>query len=134
MIDLARREGADSIARAMLPKLLGETTWREQPDLAQAVGRMIRANTSEAIAAALGALRDRPDCTPMLPSITCPTLIIAGEEDALIARAESDAMHQGIPGARLVVLPRVGHLANLEDPGGFTAAMFQPFLSTERSP
>jgi pimeloyl-ACP methyl ester carboxylesterase len=129
MIDLARREGADSIARAMLPKLLGETTWREQPDLAQAVGQMIRANTSEAIAAALAALRDRPDCTPMLPSIACPTLVIAGEEDALIPRAETDAMHGAIPGARLVFLPRIGHLANLEDPRGFNDFMVKA-LST----
>jgi len=106
MIELARRDGPESIARAMLPKLLGETTWREQPDLAQAIGHMIRANTSEAIAAALTALRDRPDSTSLLPSIDCPTLVIAGKEDALIPRADTEAMHTGIKGARLVMLPR----------------------------
>jgi pimeloyl-ACP methyl ester carboxylesterase len=129
MIELARRGGPEAIARAMLPKLLGETTWREQPDLAQAVGQMIRANTSEAIAAALSALRDRPDSTPLLPSIDCPTLVIAGDEDALIPRADAEAMHTGIKGARLVMLPRVGHLGNLEDPPGFTDALCG-FLTT----
>ena len=129
MIELARREGPEAIAKAMLPKLLGEATRREQPDLAQAVGQMIRANTSEAIAAALAALRDRPDSTPLLSSIDCPTLIIAGEEDALIPRADTDAMHQGLKGAQLVVLPRVGHLANLEDARGFTNAL-SGFLTT----
>ena len=123
MIELARREGPEAIARAMLPKLLGETTWREQPDLAEAVGQMVRANTSEAIAAALAALRDRPDSAPLLPSIDCPTLVIAGEEDALIPRADADAMHKGIKGAQLVMLPRVGHLGSLENPAGFTDAL-----------
>ena len=123
MIELARREGPEAIARAMLPKLLGEATRREQPDLAQAIGQMIRANTSEAIAAALTALRDRPDSSPLLSSIDCPTLIVAGEEDALIPRADADAMHAGINGSRLVMLPRAGHLGNLEDPRGFNEAL-----------
>jgi pimeloyl-ACP methyl ester carboxylesterase len=131
MIDLARREGAEAIARAMLPKLFGETTWREQPDLAEVVGRMIRANTGDAIAAALVALRDRPDSTPLLSSIDCPTLIVAGDEDAIIPRADADAMHTGIRGSRLVVLPRVGHLANVEDSRGFNAAVAD-FLSAVR--
>jgi pimeloyl-ACP methyl ester carboxylesterase len=32
-------------------------------------------------------------------------------------------MHMGINGARLVMLPRVGHLGNLENPPGFTNAL-----------
>ena len=123
-IELVRRDGPESVARAMLATLLGETTRRGQPDLVQAVGQMIRANTIDAIAAALGALRDRPDSTPMLASIACPTLVIAGEEDAIVPRAETEAMQRAIPGSRLVVLPRVGHLGNLEDPSGFNGALY----------
>lgn len=130
MIELARHEGPDAIARAMLPKLIGATTWREQPDLGEAVGRMIRANSSEAIAAALGALRDRPDSTPLLETIDCPTLIIGGEEDALIPRTDTDAMHAAITGSRLVMLPRVGHLGNLEDARGFNSALAEFLLGS----
>lgn len=124
MIDLVKRDGAESVARAMLPKLLGETAWREQPDLVDAVGQMIRANTPEAIAGALGALRDRPDRTPLLKSISCPTLIIAGEEDTIIPRTDAGAMHEGIGQSQLVVLPRAGHLGNLEAPAAFNEAMY----------
>ena len=130
MIDLVRKEGADAVARVMLPKLLGETTWGQQPDLAEAVGRMIRANRVEAIAAALGALRDRPDSTPLLGTITCPALIMAGDEDALIPKSDTDAMLSGIKHARLVMLRNVGHLGNLEDARGFTNAL-TAFLSQE---
>ncbi len=125
LIEMVRKDGAEAIVRVMLPKLLGETTWREQPDLAQAVGRMVRANTREAIVAALAALRDRPDSTPLLSSIDCPALIVAGDEDAVIPRADAEAMHTRITGSTLAMLPRVGHLANLEDPRGFTDALSQ---------
>ena len=124
MIELVRRDGPKSIARLMLPKLLGETTRREQPDVVEAVGRMVRANSSDAIAAALAALRDRPDSTPMLASIACPTLVVSGDEDAVVPRAETEAMQGAIPRSRLVVLPRVGHLGNLEAPQAFSKALY----------
>jgi 3-oxoadipate enol-lactonase len=129
LIDLVRRDGPEGIVRAMLPKLLGDTTWREQPDLAEAVGKMARANSSEAIAAALAAMRDRPDSTPMLSLISCPALVIAGGEDAIIPGDETVAMHRAIKGSRLIVLPRAGHLGNLEDPRGFTSVMYAHFMS-----
>jgi 3-oxoadipate enol-lactonase len=123
MAALAVREGAAAVAAEMLPKLLGETTQREQPDLSEAVGRLIEVNTPEAIAAATLALKRRPDSTPLLSSIAVPTTIICGEEDVLTPPAESEAMHRAIGGSELVVLPRAGHLSNLESPMAFSAAL-----------
>jgi pimeloyl-ACP methyl ester carboxylesterase len=118
LIALVRQDGPVAIAREMLPKLLGETTRREQPDLVEAIDRLIRMNSADGLAAALAAMRDRPDSTSLLPTIACPTTIITGDEDTAVPAAESEAMHRLIPGSRLVVLPKVGHLSNLGD-GGF---------------
>jgi len=123
MADLVAREGAAGVAREMLPKLLGETTRRDQPDLTDAVRRLIEVNTPEAIGAAIQALKTRPDSTPLLASIACPTLIICGEEDVLTPMADSEAMHAAIAGSRLVRLPGAGHLSNLENPIGFNDAI-----------
>ena len=123
MIAAVRNEGTSAVARAMLPKLLGGTTARDQPDLIEAVDRMIRMNAPEPIAAALAALRDRPDRTPRLGEIRCPTAIVAGAEDAVIAVEEAEAMQRAIPGSQLTVLPRVGHLSNLEAPDAFDAVL-----------
>jgi pimeloyl-ACP methyl ester carboxylesterase len=123
MLELIAREGAAGVAREMVPKLLGEMTRREQPDLSEAVTRLIVANPPEAIAAAVRAMRDRPDSTPLLARLGCPVTIVHGAEDALVPVSEAEAMHAAIPGSRLVVLPRAGHLSNLEDPSGFTAAV-----------
>ena len=123
MLAVAQREGAAGVARDMLPKLLGETTKREQPDLIDAVRGLIEANSVEGISAGLRALKTRPDRTSELGSIACPTLIVAGDEDAIIPMADTAVMHRGIAGADLVVLPRVGHLSSLEDPLGFNRAL-----------
>ena len=84
---------------------------------------MIRMNSTEGIAAALAAMRDAPDSTPLLPAITCPTTIVTGDEDTLIPPAESDAMHAPFPAHRLVIIPKAGHLTNLEGPGHCSTAL-----------
>jgi pimeloyl-ACP methyl ester carboxylesterase len=123
LIALVEREGPAAIAREMMPKLLGATTQREQPDLADAIDRMIRMNSAEAIAAALAAMRDRADSTPLLPTIACPTTIVTGGEDAIIPAAEGAAMHSLIPASRLVVIPKVGHLSNVEGSDLFSTVL-----------
>ncbi|HXT69606.1 MAG TPA: alpha/beta fold hydrolase [Vicinamibacterales bacterium] len=125
MIALAREEGAAATAAQMVPKLLGETTKAQQPDLVDAVRRLIIMNSPDGIVAGLGALRDRPDSTPLLASVNCPTLIIAGDEDSIINVSEAETMHAAIPGSHLVVLPRTGHLGNLEQPNAWRTALDQ---------
>lgn len=123
MIALANAEGVEAVAREMVPKLLGATTQRRQPDLADAVRRLIVVNSVEGVTAALSALKTRPDMTPRLAEIECPTLVIAGEEDVIIPVSEAEAMHAGIKGSSLVVMPKVGHLSNLEEPIGWGRAL-----------
>jgi len=123
MIELASRDGAAGVAREMLPKLLGDTTRREQPDLLDAVRRLIEANTTEGLVSAIRAMKMRVDSALLLPSVACPTLIVTGDEDALIPQSESETMRLAIPGAELVVVPRAGHLSNLEAPRAFNDAL-----------
>jgi 3-oxoadipate enol-lactonase len=123
MLELLLREGPAAVARDLAPKLLGETTRREQPDLIDAVTRLAVVNPPDALAAAIRAMRDRPDSTPLLSRLSCPVTIVHGAEDALIPVSEAESMHEAIAGSRLVVLPGVGHLSNLEDPAGFNAVV-----------
>jgi len=118
------REGATALAREMVPKLLGATTRSQQPDLVDVVTHLIEMNSKEALIAAVRALKERPDSTPMLASIACPTTIVAGEEDTIIPMSDVEAMKSAIPKARLVLLPRVGHLSNLEAPAAFIDVLY----------
>lgn len=122
-LDLLAREGTAGLAKAMLPKVLGETTRRDQPDLVEAVDRLMRANPPEALRAAVVAMRDRPDSTPVLQSATCPALILGGGEDTLIPSSALTDLRDALPDGELEIRPNVGHLSNLEDPAAFNDAL-----------
>jgi len=124
MLAIVARDGSSGVAREMLPKLLGATSAREQPDLSDAVRRIIEGNTSAGLAAAIGAMKIRPDSTAVLSALACPVTIVCGAEDVITTPAEHEAMQRGVPGAGLEIIPDAGHLSNLENPAAFTAALF----------
>ena len=123
LIERIRGEGVSVLLQQSLPKLLGATTHTTRPELVQRVHTEILKNDPQGVIDALQAMADRRDSTDLLASIACPTLIIAGAEDELIPSAQAQEMQQRIRGAQLVILPHAGHLANLEDPPGFQAAL-----------
>lgn len=118
-----RRDGLESLASAMLPKLLGKTTLESNPAVVDQVQRMVLANAPDGVADSLLAMGDRNDSTVLLPSIACPTLVVAGDEDAFIPPAEAQAMQREIPGARLEIITKAGHLVSLERPAAFEEAV-----------
>jgi pimeloyl-ACP methyl ester carboxylesterase len=77
----------------------------------------------EAFIGQLEAIISRADTRPLLPSITCPTLILTSDTDNTVPNAFSTELAEGIPGAKLVVIPDCGHLIQLEKPEAVTAAM-----------
>lgn len=122
-------EGASAAVSAFLPKLLGETTKRERLALVTGLEERILATSPQAIADALHGLAARPDSRPTLATVRVPTLVLVGAEDVLTPPDESEAMAAAIPGARLEVVPRAGHLANLERPDAVNAAL-RAFLAS----
>ncbi len=61
--------------------------------------------------------------TARLADIRCPTLVVAGAEDQLRSPDEARELAEGIPGARLVTVPRAGHLIPLEQPQALAGAL-----------
>jgi pimeloyl-ACP methyl ester carboxylesterase len=118
-----RREGPPAIADAFLPKLVGETTHKERPQVVAAVREMILSATTRGIADALAGLAARADSRATLREIRVPALVVCGSEDAITPVADHEALQAGIAGSRLVVIPRSGHLSCVETPGEFTAAL-----------
>lgn len=132
MLTVLAERGVAGVADELLPKILGATTRREQPDLVDAVRRLMVSNHPDGVGAAIEAMKERPDSTPVLSTIGCPTVLIVGVEDVVTPVAESEAMHQAIPGSRLVVLPHAGHLSNLENAAEFTVEITSGVFSRRR--
>lgn len=119
LAEKVRKQGALAAADAFLPKLLGETTHKERPEVVARVREIILRNSPSGIADALAGLAARADSTPTLKEVRVPTLILCGEEDVLTPPSEAEALHRGIAGSRLEIVPKAGHLANLENPEAF---------------
>ena len=71
------------------------------------------------------AIISRPDSRPTLAWIKCPTLVLTGDEDNTIPNTLSKEMADGIPGARLVILPDCGHLPQVEQPQATADALVE---------
>jgi pimeloyl-ACP methyl ester carboxylesterase len=123
MIELVGREGPGAVATQMMPKLLGDTSKRERPQLEAHVRGLIERNRAEGIAGAIRAMKDRADTSGLLPRVSLPTLVIAGVEDTLIPVAESEAMAGQLPRAQFVRLQKAGHLSSVESPKDFSEAL-----------
>lgn len=124
-ITVAREQGVAAVADQMLPKLLGEKTQRDKPELVRRVREMILSSSVEGIVHALEGLASRPDSTPLLHEISCPTLILAGADDILTPPSDARAMAERIRGAQVEIIPDAGHLSNLEQAAPFNAALLR---------
>lgn len=119
MAQTAYKNGPSAIADIMIPKLLSPATIQTKPDLVGRVRAMIEGNQISGIAGDLMAMAERPDSISLLNQITCPTQIIVGEVDLPTPPSDAKLMAERIPGARLTILPKAGHLSNLEQPDQF---------------
>lgn len=119
-IEKVKREGVGAIADAMLPKMLTANAPREMKEW---VREIMMSSSVEGVIAAQRAMAERPDSSPLLPSITVPTLIVVGEEDTITPPSDAERMARAIPGARLVKLANAAHLSNVEQAAAFNEAL-----------
>jgi 3-oxoadipate enol-lactonase len=119
MAQVAYRQGPGAIADMMIPRLLAPATVQRRPELVRSVRAMIEGNEVSGIAGDLMAMAERPDSTPLLAGIRCPTQIIVGELDQPTPPADAQLLADRIPGASLAVIPEAAHLSNLEQPDRF---------------
>jgi pimeloyl-ACP methyl ester carboxylesterase len=120
----ARRRGLMQLAekgefQGVSPRLLPLFIHRDRlsdPGLTDIVQGMAQSVGKDAFLRQQTAIMARPDSRPGLAAIRCPTLVLAGREDAVTPPELQLEMAAAIPNASLVLLPRCGHLAPLERP------------------
>ncbi|MDA0137816.1 alpha/beta fold hydrolase [Solirubrobacter deserti] len=112
----------DEVVDAAFPKMVAESRVDDEALLA----------TSRAMAAEVGpdvyvrqqeAVIARADSRPLLASIACPTTVVHGREDQLIAFKNGEELAAGIPGAVFAPIEGCGHTATLERPAECAAAL-----------
>jgi pimeloyl-ACP methyl ester carboxylesterase len=116
-------EGPGFVADAMLPTLLGSETHERRPEVVATVRALVSEQDGAAIAWAQRAMGARPDSSALLRATDVPTLIVRGEQDAIVPAEEADALVALMPKAEVVTLSGAGHLPPLETPDEFSAAL-----------
>jgi len=111
------------VAAGLIPTMVAPGY--QGPGLAQALACM-GSITPSAYKAALGALV-RFEQRAALPTITVPTLCVAGEHDRTASPTVVQRMAEKIPNAQYQCLPGAGHLLTFEQPERFADALL-PFL------
>jgi pimeloyl-ACP methyl ester carboxylesterase len=69
----------------------------------------------------MAAIVTQPDRTEALASVTVPTLVIHGAADPLVNPSGGEATSAAVPGARLLLIPGMGHDMPPEMTGEFVA-------------
>lgn len=103
--------GPAFLADPASPSLIAE--WEQR------LGRCQRAGISRAVRG----VADRTAVEAEIGSITVPTLVVVGADDAATPVAKSEKIAATIPGARLTVIPGCGHTSTLEQPAAVTGLL-----------
>lgn len=121
LLSQARRQGmrvmGSQWARAMV-----HPDQRDTP-LFDAVLDMLERSSADQFAAQINALLTRPDASALLPTISCPTLVLCGREDNWSPPAQHERMRDAIANAELCVIERCGHMSTLEQPQAVNDAL-----------
>ncbi|MFF5583004.1 bifunctional 3-oxoadipate enol-lactonase/4-carboxymuconolactone decarboxylase PcaDC [Streptomyces hygroscopicus] len=117
---LVREEGTE----AMVASRTG--VWFSRETAATPRGRALladlRATDRAGYAACCDVLADY-DMRAALPSVTAPTLVVAGREDPATPPAHAREIADAVPGASLLEIAGAGHLAGVERPEAVTSAL-----------
>jgi pimeloyl-ACP methyl ester carboxylesterase len=122
----------EAVTQAFEEILFAEGVPSTRPDLVARVKGWMEATAPEGLTGGLLSMRDRRDYVDLLGRFDVPSLVIGAERDRAVPLEHSRILEQGLPSARLCVIPGAGHMANLENPEAFNRCMLE-FLGTVKS-
>ncbi|MBU6367495.1 MAG: alpha/beta fold hydrolase [Gemmatimonadetes bacterium] len=121
---VARWAGLRWVTGRVMPIMFGRT-FLSDPAKAAERDRWrahLRANRRSIHRAVTGVI-ERAGVAHELAAITCPTLVLVGEEDVATVPAKAERIRDLVAGAELVRIPGAGHSASVEQPEAVTAAI-----------
>lgn len=115
LIERAEAGRFDEVVETLSRRFVTEESLA-RPEIRATIAAMAEATGPDAFVRQQRAIMARPDSRPDLARIPCPTLVMAGEMDALMLRSAGEEMAERIPNAGLAQLRGCGHLPPLERP------------------
>jgi pimeloyl-ACP methyl ester carboxylesterase len=122
LLEKARSEGMRAMGIQWVQRMVHPARLDDAP-LIESILDMISRHTPEIFAAQIKALLDRPDATPLLSQIQCPTMVLCGREDAWSGLKQHEDIASLIPNSNLVVIENCGHMSTMERPDEVSAVL-----------
>ncbi len=115
LLDVARRDGVRAMCTEWVkgmvhPARLGDAA------LINAILDMFSKKDAARFERQLNALIARPDASPVLASLTMPTMLLCGRQDSWASVAQHEAIQKLAPQASLSVIDDAGHMVLMEQP------------------
>jgi len=108
------------LARRMMPLYYADYGEREQRHVASLAGDSLCVDATRLWEQEIW---EHFDLRPLLPSLTMPTLVIAGDQDFITGPVCAAELSEGIPAPETVLLPGTGHMVFVEAPEQFREAV-----------
>lgn len=124
LLATAREQGMRAMARVWVRPMVHPARATDAA-LIPAIVEMFERRTPAQFAGQIEALLARPDASGVLMRVACPALVMCGAEDGWAPPAQHREMAALIPGSRLAMIERCGHMAPMERPDAVGAALAQ---------
>lgn len=115
-IDFIRQHGAAPYIRQSTPNLFAASTRENRPELIEDMIRKYSGFSTEALAAYLEAMAQRPERLSVLREFPGPILFIIGQNDNVVPIAQSLEQSHIPRLSHIHILPAAGHMGMLEEP------------------
>jgi pimeloyl-ACP methyl ester carboxylesterase len=122
LLNVAQTKGMRAMAQFWMKGIIHPDRMADK-ELTDAILDMMGRKTPEIFAAQIKALLERPDATPVLSAVRCPSMVLVGRQDNWSAIAGHREIAALIPNATLAVIEHCGHMSPMERPEDVTAAM-----------
>lgn len=116
-----RSNGIEPFIKALVPKLFAPENLKSMPDQVALAKEIGLATDPNGAIQTLRAMRDRKDRLHVLQESQLPVLLLAGDQDQVIAPAKTFVVEK--VQVQQVLLPNVGHMGMLEAPQDLVDAM-----------
>lgn len=113
LIDLVRERGFEALISKLVPAMVSPETLRAKAKMSR-LEAMVRRAGAERFLRQQTAVMHRPDAMAGLAGIHVPTVVIAGQDDRIIAPCHGREMAGLIERAEFHLLEKCGHIAPVE--------------------
>lgn len=119
---MVRAQGTGAVAEAVVQRWFTSPYLDANPDVKASSEAVVAATPAEGYASCCEVIATM-DLRPDLPTISAPTLAIAGADDPATPPPFLQAIADAVQDGRLTVVPQSAHLANAEQPATITPAI-----------